>query len=95
MTRSRSDLTQNYGKLAASYDAHRYEGQEAEFRLARALEVVRNAVESKPGVRILDVGVGTGKGALALADGGGSVVGLDFTEEMLQIARRKSSETDR
>jgi len=95
MTRPRPDLTQNYGKLAASYDAHRYEGVEAEFRLERTLDVVKNAVGSKPGMRILDVGVGTGKGALTLAEGGASVVGLDFTTEMLQIAKRKATDAER
>jgi SAM-dependent methyltransferase len=43
-------------------------------------------------MKILDVGVGTGKGALALASSGARVVGLDYTGAMLHIARKKAVE---
>jgi demethylmenaquinone methyltransferase/2-methoxy-6-polyprenyl-1,4-benzoquinol methylase len=47
-----------------------------------------------PGDRVLDVCCGTGDLALAALDAGGRVTGLDFSERMLQRARRKSSEVE-
>jgi demethylmenaquinone methyltransferase / 2-methoxy-6-polyprenyl-1,4-benzoquinol methylase len=41
------------------------------------------------GSRALDVATGTGDLAIALRDRGADVVGVDFAEKMLEIARRK------
>ena len=43
----------------------------------------------RPGDRVLDVCCGTGDLALAAAEAGGTVTGLDFSEAMLERARRK------
>ena len=43
-----------------------------------------------PGSRALDVATGTGDLAIELASRGASVVGSDFSEEMLEVARRKA-----
>jgi demethylmenaquinone methyltransferase/2-methoxy-6-polyprenyl-1,4-benzoquinol methylase len=43
-----------------------------------------------PGSKALDVATGTGDLAIALADRGAEVVGSDFSEQMLAIARRKA-----
>lgn len=48
----------------------------------------------RPGDRVLDAACGTGDLALADLAAGGSVVGLDFSEEMLVRARRKSDEIE-
>jgi demethylmenaquinone methyltransferase/2-methoxy-6-polyprenyl-1,4-benzoquinol methylase len=42
-----------------------------------------------PGSRALDVATGTGDLAIALRERGAEVVGVDFAEKMLEIARRK------
>lgn len=47
-----------------------------------------------PGSRALDVATGTGDMAIALADRGADVVGVDFAEKMLEIARRKAPSID-
>jgi demethylmenaquinone methyltransferase/2-methoxy-6-polyprenyl-1,4-benzoquinol methylase len=43
-----------------------------------------------PGSRALDVATGTGDLAIALRDRGAEVVGMDFSEGMLELARRKA-----
>jgi demethylmenaquinone methyltransferase/2-methoxy-6-polyprenyl-1,4-benzoquinol methylase len=51
----------------------------------------------KPGARALDVATGTGDLALELARRvmpGGEVVGIDFAERMLELARAKAPEID-
>lgn len=55
--------------------------------------VVADAADVEPGQRVLDVACGTGVLACTLAERvglGGSVVGLDPSEEMLEVARTKS-----
>ncbi len=47
-----------------------------------------------PGARALDVATGTGDLAVELAGRGASVVGLDFSEGMLDLARAKAPEID-
>jgi demethylmenaquinone methyltransferase/2-methoxy-6-polyprenyl-1,4-benzoquinol methylase len=47
-----------------------------------------------PGDRVLDTCCGTGDLALADSRAGGVVTGLDFSERMLERARRKSSEIE-
>jgi demethylmenaquinone methyltransferase / 2-methoxy-6-polyprenyl-1,4-benzoquinol methylase len=56
----------------------------------------RLAAESvvRPGDRVLDAACGTGELALAGVAAGGSVTGLDFSEPMLERARRKAPELD-
>jgi demethylmenaquinone methyltransferase / 2-methoxy-6-polyprenyl-1,4-benzoquinol methylase len=45
----------------------------------------------RPGDRVLDACCGTGDLAVAAEEAGGDVTGLDFSERMLERARRKSS----
>lgn len=47
------------------------------------------AIDPRPGQRILDVATGTGLVAFALAGRGCEVVGLDQSEAMLAVARRR------
>jgi len=42
------------------------------------------------GLRILDAGCGTGRHSLPLIEAGAHVVGLDFSPEMLAVARRRA-----
>lgn len=50
---------------------------------------VINLGSLRPGLRALDVCCGTGDLALAMADRGAEVTGLDFSEPMLAIAERR------
>src|SRR2546429_1666856 len=60
-------------------------GLDGRWRRLTARSVVR------PGDRVLDACCGTGDLALADERAGGRVVGLDFSERMLERARRKSA----
>jgi ubiquinone/menaquinone biosynthesis C-methylase UbiE len=48
-------------------------------------------VAPKEGVKILDVGCGTGTFARAFAEKGADVLGLDIGEELIEIAKNKSN----
>jgi len=87
----------HFGATAAEFDAI-YSGQKGPFArwLDKRLrwdmyERFRRTIAecAEPGLRILDVGCGSGRFAVALAKAGArEVVGLDFAESMLDIARR-------
>src|SRR5437763_5447544 len=59
-------------------------GQDPRWRRA-----LLDAIEPKPGMRILDVATGTGLVAFGLAERGAIVVGLDQSEDMLAGAQRR------
>jgi demethylmenaquinone methyltransferase/2-methoxy-6-polyprenyl-1,4-benzoquinol methylase len=78
---------QLFAGLPARYDrmgALMSFGQDPRWR--RALV---DAIDPKPGQRVLDVATGTGMVALALAERGAQVIGLDQSEQMLAVARAK------
>jgi demethylmenaquinone methyltransferase / 2-methoxy-6-polyprenyl-1,4-benzoquinol methylase len=80
-----------FDRIAPFYDAMNHAmtvGLDRRWRRLTAQAVVR------PGARVLDACCGTGDLALAAHRAGGAVTGLDFSERMLERARRKSSEID-
>jgi demethylmenaquinone methyltransferase / 2-methoxy-6-polyprenyl-1,4-benzoquinol methylase len=78
-----------FAGLPAAYDrmgAVLSFGQDPRWR--RALV---DAIDPRPGQRILDVATGTGMVAFALASHGAHVTGLDQSEDMLAAARRRAA----
>jgi len=69
-------------KLAPFYDA-------VTFPLKRLRRDVMNLTGVGRDSRVLDVATGTGAQALAFAEAGAEVIGVDISESMLRIARRK------
>ena len=59
--------------------------------IARVRDRVVDFTNARSGSRILDVGTGTGKQAFAFAKKGHEVVGIDVSEDMLNVAKRKNS----
>jgi demethylmenaquinone methyltransferase / 2-methoxy-6-polyprenyl-1,4-benzoquinol methylase len=90
---TRASLTKAPAEVAAMFDgvASRYDitntvlslGQDRGWRRA-----VSRAVAAGPGDRVLDLAAGTATSSAALAAGGASVVGADFSLGMLRAARR-------
>lgn len=77
---------------AKTFDELRFGGPIGELVAATQARVVADfvgRVENRP---ILDVGTGTGRAALWLARGGARVTGVDASEQMLAVARRRASE---
>jgi demethylmenaquinone methyltransferase/2-methoxy-6-polyprenyl-1,4-benzoquinol methylase len=77
-----------FDRVAPVYDAMNRAttlGLDGRWRRLTARAVVR------PGDRVLDAACGTGDLALEAVKAGGRVTGLDFSEPMLERARRKSS----
>jgi 2-polyprenyl-6-hydroxyphenyl methylase / 3-demethylubiquinone-9 3-methyltransferase len=60
--------------------------------LSRRLAFLRSHVQ--PGQRVLDVGCGEGRFAMALADAGAQVVAIDVAEEPLRRARARRADLD-
>jgi ubiquinone/menaquinone biosynthesis C-methylase UbiE len=76
--------TDSYAAWAQSYDA------EPDNRVIAAEEsVIWEMIGAPEGLRVLDVGCGTGRHAVRLARQGSHVTGTDPTAEMLAKARRK------
>jgi demethylmenaquinone methyltransferase / 2-methoxy-6-polyprenyl-1,4-benzoquinol methylase len=80
-----------FDRIAPVYDAMNHAMTAGLDRRWRRLAV--EAVVA-PGDRVLDACCGTGDLALAAQTAGGTVTGLDFSEAMLDRARRKSSEIE-
>jgi demethylmenaquinone methyltransferase / 2-methoxy-6-polyprenyl-1,4-benzoquinol methylase len=86
-----ADVRSMFDRIAPVYDLMNRlmtAGLDGKWRRLTAEAVVRR------GDHVLDACCGTGDLALAAERAGGRVVGLDFSEQMLERARRKSSTID-
>lgn len=84
------DVQHMFDRIAGRYDLlNRIMTGGVDRRWRRA--AVRT-VGAAPGVRALDVCCGTGDLAFLLADAGAGVIGLDFSANMLEVARRRAGE---
>ena len=81
-------VRQMFAAIAPSYDLNNRLhslGRDQSWRRAAV-----RAADLRPGDEVLDVACGTGDLALAFARAGaGRIVGMDFTSDMLSVARRK------
>jgi len=90
---TRADLDKKPADVAAMFDdvAQRYDltndvlslGQDRRWRKA-----VVEAVEARPGERVLDLAAGTGTSSQPFADRGARVVPCDFSTGMLRVGKR-------
>jgi ubiquinone/menaquinone biosynthesis C-methylase UbiE len=77
---------------AQSFDEKRFSGGIGEIVASGQAEALLTFVGDPAGRRVLDVGTGTGRAALLLAERGAIVTGVDASEQMLNVARRRVAE---
>jgi SAM-dependent methyltransferase len=79
--------------VAAGFDALRFGGPIGELVAdAEAAAILRFAGDVA-GQRVLDAGTGTARAALALAERGARVTGLDYSREMLRVGQARVART--
>ena len=84
-----NDLTRAFDSMAEGYDSKYSSNPSMLLMRERVRRHLREFV--KPGMRILELGCGTGEDALFLARSGGRVVATDCSPQMLRIARDKAA----
>ncbi|CAN5713215.1 class I SAM-dependent methyltransferase [soil metagenome] len=100
MTRERSSLPradhysyQLYADpgMAEAFDGMRFSGPIGRLVAESQERVIVNFLEPIEHLQVLDVGTGTGRGALVLASRGADVTGVDASAEMLAVAKRRAA----
>ena len=96
---SRASLAKKPHEVAAMFDgvAERYDltndllslGQARQWRRA-----VAQAVDARPGERVLDLAAGTGTSSVPFQLAGASVVACDFSMGMLEVGRQRNPDVD-
>ena len=76
--------------MAESFDARRFSGPIGQLLAGDQEDVLAAFLAPVEGASVLDVGTGTGRAAIALAHRGARVTGVDASEEMLAVARRRA-----
>jgi 2-polyprenyl-3-methyl-5-hydroxy-6-metoxy-1,4-benzoquinol methylase len=76
---------------AQSFDDRRFGGPIGELVASEQARVLMGFVGEIRGRPVLDVGTGTGRAAMLMARAGASVTGIDASDEMLSIARRRAN----
>ena len=79
-----SETGQAYRAIAAYYDAENAHSS----MLARDVPFLLSQMPVRP-QRVLELATGTARAAIPLAQAGHRLVGLDYAEDMLQVARQK------
>ncbi|MCX6655144.1 MAG: class I SAM-dependent methyltransferase [Candidatus Bathyarchaeota archaeon] len=82
-------VIEGYDKWASTYD------REHNPLIALEEKVTLELIEDVKGKSVLDLGCGTGRYCVILAERGASVVGVDPSSEMLEHAKRKVTSTHR
>jgi len=78
--------------MAERFDAMRFSGPIGRLIAETQEQQIAKFLAPLEGRRILDVGTGTGRAAIALAKRGAIVTGVDASAEMLEVARRRAVE---
>ncbi|ODS59505.1 MAG: hypothetical protein ABS36_00810 [Acidobacteria bacterium SCN 69-37] len=78
-------------QVAEGFDALRFGGEVGRFLLEQQAALLDDATAPAAGRRIVDVGTGTGRAAIGLAQAGAQVVGFDASSEMLGVARQRAA----
>ena len=77
--------------VAEGFDALRFGGPIGRYLLEWQQALLVEALSPLPGRRVLDVGTGTGRAAIGLAERGAVVTGVDASDEMTRVARSRAA----
>jgi ubiquinone/menaquinone biosynthesis C-methylase UbiE len=77
--------------VAAGFDSLRFSGPIGRFLLEDQERVLLEGLRPIQARSVADVGTGTGRAAIGLAAAGATVIGLDASAEMLEVARERAS----
>jgi ubiquinone/menaquinone biosynthesis C-methylase UbiE len=77
--------------VAEGFDALRFGGPIGGYLLASQQALLLDALAPTRGRSVIDVGTGTGRAAIGLAEAGASVIGVDASAAMLRVARDKAA----
>ena len=78
-----------FDKIADEYDQW-YETKLGKFVDEVETKLAFSLFQPKPGMHVLDAGCGTGNFSIKLAQAGCRVTGIDISDEMLEIAKKKA-----
>ncbi len=78
-----------FDKSAADYDSW-YRSKMGAYVDQVETDLVMSYLDIRPGMKVLDLGCGTGNFSIKLAEKGCQVLGVDISQEMLAIAREKA-----
>jgi ubiquinone/menaquinone biosynthesis C-methylase UbiE len=76
--------------MADQFDRARFSGPIGEWLAASQADLLREYAGPHGGGAVLDVGTGTGRAALVLADAGATVTAIDASAEMLKVATARA-----
>ena len=79
-------------RVAEGFDELRFGGPIGQLLAASQHSLLVDALGPVSGRRVLDVGTGTGRAAIGLAQDGAVVTGIDASAEMLAVADRRAAE---
>lgn len=77
--------------VAEGFDALRFGGPIGRHLLGAQQSLLLDALRPVAGRRVLDVGAGTGRASIALAQAGALVAGVDASSEMTRVARASAA----
>jgi ubiquinone/menaquinone biosynthesis C-methylase UbiE len=77
--------------VAEGFDALRFGGPIGRYLLESQQALLLEALAPATGRTVIDVGTGTGRAAIGLAEAGAAVIGVDASAEMLRVARAKAA----
>ena len=83
-----------YSKEASEYDKKRWLSGTGQYVDKTQKEIVASMLGDISGKKILEIGAGTGRFSLLLAEMGGEVTALDISQEMLDIVKGKAEKAN-
>lgn len=90
----KADIAENWNAESMYYDSHVSHGIATEEEKRLWMEAFNAVLPKNDNLRILDVGCGTGAMGLILSEMGHEVSGIDLSEGMMEVGRRKAAEHD-